>query len=95
LGSQQKYNAVYLKECLKDRTKNNMLEIMKSKDFDRDIFGLTIKMFKWFNLETKLMFLEFYRQVIEEGCLGHNISDFSTFKDKNFMSFLRDLQSKQ
>jgi hypothetical protein len=72
-----------------------MLEIMKSKDFDRYIFGLTIKMFKWFNLETKLMFLEFYRQVIEEGCLGHNISDFSTFKDKNFMSFLRDLQSKQ
>ena len=46
-GSQLKYNVVYLKECLKDRVKNNMLDIMKSKEFDRDIFGLTIKLFKW------------------------------------------------
>jgi hypothetical protein len=80
-GSQLKYNPVYLKECLKDRTKNNILDIMKSRDFDRDIFGLTIKLFKWYDLDTKLVFLEFYRQVIEEGCLGHNISDFATFKD--------------
>jgi hypothetical protein len=37
---------------------------MRSKDFDKDIFGLTIRLFKWYDLETKLVFLDFYRQVI-------------------------------
>lgn len=64
---------------------------MRSKEFDKDIFGLTIRLFKWYDLETKLVFLDFYRQVIQEGCLDHNIGDFATFKEKNFLSFLRDL----
>ncbi len=41
-----------------------MLEVMRSKEFDKDIFGLAIRLFKWYDLETKLVFLDFYRQVI-------------------------------
>jgi hypothetical protein len=63
-GAKLKYSPQYLKECLKDRKNNNMLEVMRSKEFDKDIFGLTIRLFKWFDLETKLVFLDFYRQVI-------------------------------
>jgi|LauGreDrversion4_2_1035121.scaffolds.fasta_scaffold974392_2 hypothetical protein len=92
-GFKLKHNAQYLKECLKDRKNNNILEVMRSKEFDKDIFGLTIRLFKWYDFETKLVFLDFYRQVIQEGALDHNIGDFSSFKGKNFLSFLRDLQS--
>ena len=63
-GIKMKYNPQFLKECLKDKQKNNMLEVMRSKEFDKDIFGLAIRLFKWYDLETKLVFLDFYRQVI-------------------------------
>ena len=56
-----------------------MLEVMASRDFDRDIFALAIRLFKWYSLETKLVFLDFYRQLIEESCHGHNIEDFKSF----------------
>ena len=51
---------------------------MKSPEFDSDLFALTIKLFKWYDLETKLVFLEFYRQLIEEGSSLHhnNIEDY-------------------
>jgi hypothetical protein len=52
---------------------------MRTREFDRDIFGLSIRLFKWYDIETKLVFLEFYRQIIEESCLDHNIEDFKTF----------------
>ncbi len=63
-GMKLRYNPQFLKECLKDRKTNNMLEVMRSKEFDKDIFGLAIRLFKWYDLETKLVFLDFYRQVI-------------------------------
>lgn len=66
-----------MKECLKDRERNNILDIMKSsEDFDNDLFELAIKLFRWYDLETKLVFLEFYRQLIEDIALSHNIEDF-------------------
>ena len=86
-----KYNPAYLKECLKDHSKFNMLEIMSSREFDRDIFALVIRLFRWYDLETKLVFLDFYRQLIEESCHGHNIEDFMTFQNKKFLDNLRDL----
>lgn len=76
--NQVKYNPAFLKECLLDREHNNILEIMKSPEFDVDYFGLTIKLFRWYDTETKLILLEFYRQLIEEGSSfqGNNIEDY-------------------
>ena len=72
-----------MKECLKDSEHTNFLEIMASREFDRDIFALSIRMFKWYDIETKLVFLDFYRQLIEED---HNIEDFKSFMEKQFLA---------
>jgi len=56
---------------------------MASREFDRDIFALSIRMFKWYDIETKLVFLDFYRQLIEED---HNIEDYKSFKEKLFLA---------
>jgi hypothetical protein len=83
------YNPAFLKECLKDQRNNNLLEWMQStSEFDPDIFSIAIKLFRWFDIETKFLFLEFYRQLIEEGTNDHNIEDFNTFKEKKFLNFL-------
>lgn len=76
---------------MKDRTNNNVLEIIQSAEFEADLFGLTIKLYKWYDFSTKLVFLEFFRQLIEEGC-AHNIEDFNTIHDKKFLEFMRVIQ---
>ena len=76
---------------MKDKSRLNMLEVMASRDFDRDIFALAIRLFKWYSLETKLVFLDFYRQLIEESCNGHIIEDFKSFQNKKFLEYLRDI----
>jgi len=46
---------------MKDRINNNVLEIIQSAEFEADLFGLTIKLYKWYDFSTKLVFLEFFR----------------------------------
>ena len=81
-----KYNPKFLRDCMLDRSQNNFLEIMNSPEFDSDLFGLTIKLFKWYEVDTKLVILDFYRQLIEET--NHNIDDFSSFQNKNFFEII-------
>lgn len=50
---------------------------------------MAVKLFYWYDYDTKLCFLEFYRHLIES--IEHNIEDFDSFKDKNFRKILSDL----
>lgn len=49
---------------------------MMGKDFDHDLFKLAIRLFKWYDTSTKMLILEFYRDLIEEWSLNSNIEDF-------------------
>jgi hypothetical protein len=64
---------------------------MRSSDFDSELFSLTIKLFKRYDLETKLVLLDFYRQLIEEGNLLTTIESFDAFKDLKFLHLMKDL----
>ena len=58
--------------------------------FDHDLFKLALRMFHWFDKDTKLCFLEFYRQALE--CTSdHNIEEFSSFKAKNFTQYMKQV----
>jgi hypothetical protein len=62
-----------------------------SDAFDHELFGLTIKLFKWYDLETKKIFLDFYRQLIEDQIQCFNIEEVNTFKTVVFLDQLRPL----
>lgn len=52
-------------------------------------------MFKWYDIQTKLVLLEFYRDLIEEGSLTSSIEDYSSFSSKNFLGLMKDLTKEK
>ncbi len=64
---------------------------MSSPEFDSDLFCITIKLFKWYNLETKLLFLSFFKVLIEEADLNNQ----DDFKQKNFLETIAYMSSKR
>lgn len=74
-ADQDKFSPRIFLECVRDRSNNNILKAMSSADFDSDLFCLTIKLFKWYNVDTKLLLLSFFKVLIEEADLN-NPDDF-------------------
>ena len=64
-------------------------------DFDHDLFGITIKLFRWYDSDTKKSYLEYFKHLIEEQCMSHNIEEIETFKDINFLERIRILLDTQ
>lgn len=73
---EMKFNPRTLIEFVKE---NNCLNILNSEVFDHDLFRLTNKLFHWFDFDTKLLFLDFFKQLTDKKEGQENLNNHAKF----------------
>lgn len=85
-----KYTPEGFLHCVSDRAQNPVLETMCHQAFDTDLFNIAINLFRWYDSDSKLLLLKFFRTLIEEP----DFSEPESFRDKRFLDILKFMRKK-
>jgi len=77
-------------QCVSDRAQNPVLETMCHQTFDADLFSIAINLFRWYDSDSKLLLLKFFRALIEEP----DFSEPESFREKRFLEIIKFMRNK-